>query len=136
MTLRPIVIFSSLLILAGCLKSEPLHQSLNAPGKDFDTSKILVPGQYNLVHYYADWCPKCKNWMATMEAFRSRFADIKTHFVNIDSFESSVAQTHRIAFVPYFRLFDQSGKLVSEGKAAESWVRAEIDRRVGTGGRP
>lgn len=110
--------------------SPPLHQSINTPGQPVDVHQLLVPGKTTVVHYYADWCPACANWTQTMKAVESHFADIHVVYVDIDSFDSPVAQQHRIQFVPNFKVYDSRGELIAEDKAADRWLRDEIDRRL------
>lgn len=108
----------------------PLHQSVNAPGAVPEPGAALEPGKVTVVHYYADWCPGCVKWRPTLNAVNARFDDVRVRFVNIDSFDSPVAQAHGIRFVPNFKVYDERGNLIAEDKAADRWLREEIARRV------
>ncbi len=107
-----------------------LHNSVNAPGQPVDLRQVVAPGKTTVVHYYADWCPACSKWVDTMKAVEAQFTDIHVAYVDIGSFESEVARQHRIQFVPNFKVYDRRGRLVAEDKAADRWLRNEIDRRL------
>ena len=118
----------------GIFSSPPLHQSVNQPGKPVDVGPLIRAGKTTVVHYYADWCPACANWADTMKAVEAQFPDIHVAYVNIDSFDSPVAQQHRIGFVPNFKVYDRRGRLIAEDKAADQWLRDEIHRRLAARG--
>ena len=112
----------------------PLHRSANAPGRPVDLRAAMAPGRTTLVHYYADWCPGCSKWARTMKAVEAWFDDIHVVYVDIDRLDSEVARRDRIHFVPNFKVYDPRGRLIAEDKAADAWLRREIDRRLAARG--
>lgn len=129
-----IVIVGLLVYGTHFLHTPPLYAaSLNPPGELVDVGSTLARGRYTVVHYYADWCPNCKAWKPTIDAMQrdSRFADVKVVLVNIGDLDSAIAARDRIGFVPNFKVYDGSGRLVASDKAADRWLRQLIAARVG-----
>ena len=122
---------TAVILLASCLPAAPLHNSINQPGVRLDLKAHLAAGKINVIHFYADWCPACRNWKPTLDAINAQFPDMRVLFVNIGEFDSPVAQQYGITSVPQFQIVSKRGQLLARGKAAEGWLRKEIDRRVG-----
>jgi hypothetical protein len=46
-------------------------------------------------------------------------------FMDIGTWNTPVTQRYGVAFVPYLKIFDKSGSLVAEGKAAQAWLQQQ-----------
>jgi thiol-disulfide isomerase/thioredoxin len=104
---------------------------LNTPGQDFDFSQFLGQGRTTVVYFYADWCPACRNTSPLMQSINRSYEDIEVLPLDIAEWGSPVAALNGINFVPYYQIYDKSGKLIAEGKPASEWLAHEVRRRTG-----
>ncbi len=103
---------------------------LNTPGQNYDFRPYLTQGRISVVYFYADWCPACRQLSPLLDEVHRKVPDMQVLFMNIDEWNTPVAQQHGISFVPYLKIYDKNGNLIVEGKAARSWLVQELSRRM------
>ena len=105
------------------LPPKPPSDSLNTPGEDFDFSSYLKNGRVSIVYFYADWCPSCREISPVMARINSSDPNTQVLFLNIGEWNTPIADRYDVRYVPYFRVYDESGSLIADGRSATSWVQ-------------
>jgi endonuclease YncB( thermonuclease family)/thiol-disulfide isomerase/thioredoxin len=111
------------------LSAKPTAKPLNRPGQDADFNSYLTQGRISIVYFYADWCPACRGLTPVMEAINTQFPDMQVLFMNIGDWNTPVTQKYGVTSVPYLKIYDKSGNLVAEGRAARDWLLRETGKR-------
>lgn len=106
------------------------QKPLNTPGEDFDFRPRLSNGRFSVVTFYADWCPACRSWSPVLDAVNRHFPDMQVLFMDIEDWGSLVAEKYEVEAIPYFMIYDQSGRLFARGREAQAWLRAALQARV------
>lgn len=99
-----------------------LRPNAGRPGEDVDLPKVLVPGRWNVVYYYLDWCPAC--WQMGPELKRLARGQDSMALVEIDllDWNTPVAVAHKVKASPTIRIYDGKGQLVADSDRAEEWL--------------
>jgi len=111
------------------LSPKPPSNSLNSPGEDFDFSSYLKNGRVSIVYFYADWCPSCREISPVMTRINNGDPRTQVLFLNIGDWDSPIAERYDVHYVPYFRVYDEQGSLIADGRAATSWVQNNFPGR-------
>jgi endonuclease YncB( thermonuclease family) len=109
--------------------AKPSAKPLNTPGLDYDFTPYLTQGRVSIVYFYADWCPACRGMSPAMSQINSRVPDMQVLFMNIGNWNTPVTQLYGITFVPYLKIYNKSGNLVAEGRAANAWLQQALRER-------
>jgi thiol-disulfide isomerase/thioredoxin len=96
-------------------------------GQPVDLRDHLVPGKYTLVDYYADWCPPCRELSPLLEELARLHPNLAIRKVDIVDWSHPVAEQQGVRDLPYLRLFDPEGNLLSDGDA----TYRELELRFG-----
>jgi thiol:disulfide interchange protein len=108
-----------------------MHQSINAPGAAIDVQAHLVPGKRTVLQFYADWCGTCAVWKKKVEVAAAHMPDTVMLYVDVVDFDTPAARQFGIDEVPYFMIYDESGRLASKGRVAYDSFWSEIHRYPG-----
>lgn len=108
---------------------KPPSNSLNVPGEDFDFSSYLKNGRVSIVYFYADWCPSCREISPALARINSGDPRTQVLFLNIGDWNSPIADRYDVDYVPYFRVYDEHGSLIADGRSATSWVQSRFAGR-------
>jgi thiol-disulfide isomerase/thioredoxin len=102
-------------------------QAINAfnPGAEFDVESYLQKGKINIVDFFSDYCPPCRQISPLLKKLDKQRLDLvvlpvdinRKGFKSIDFF-SPLAQQYKINAVPYFQIYDAEGNLTKEGQEA------------------
>jgi endonuclease YncB( thermonuclease family)/thiol-disulfide isomerase/thioredoxin len=109
--------------------AKPTAKPFNAPGQDADFRAYLNQDRISIVYFYANWCPACRKLTPIMDEVNARLPDMQVVFMDIDDWNTPVAQQHGISFVPYLKIYDKNGKLVADGKTARAWLQQAMAER-------
>ncbi len=101
---------------------KPSLKPLNTPGQDADFSSYFSPDRISIVYFYAEWCPACRGLSPVMDAINAQIPDMQVLFMNIGDWNTPVTQLYDITSVPHLKIYDKSGNLVAEGRAANDWL--------------
>ena len=101
---------------------KPSLKPLNTPGQDADFRSYFSPDRISIVYFYADWCPACRGLSPVMDAINAQIPDMQVLFMNIGDWNTPVTQLYDITSVPHLKIYDKSGSLVAEGRAAKDWL--------------
>jgi hypothetical protein len=64
-----------------------------------------------------------------MAEINAHSPDMQVLFMDIGDWNTPVTQQYGISFVPYLQIYDKSGRLVADGKAARSWLLQAMAER-------
>lgn len=110
--------------------AKPTAKPFNRPGQDADFRAYLNQGRVSIVYFYADWCPACRKLTPIMDEVNAQIPEMQVVFMDIDDWNTPVAQEHGVTFVPYLKIYDKTGNLVADGKTAKAWLlQAMAERR-------
>ena len=101
---------------------KPSLKPLNRPGQDADFMSYFTPERISIVYFYADWCPACRGLSPVMDAINAQIPDMQVLFMNIGDWNTPVTQKYGITSVPHLKIYDKSGNLLAEGRAARDWL--------------
>lgn len=102
-------------------------QAVNAfnPGEEFDVESYLQKGKINVVDFYSDYCPPCRQISPLLKKLDKQRPDLVVLAVDINrkaakgiDFYSPLAQQYKLNAVPHFQIYDADGNLVKEGQEA------------------
>lgn len=99
---------------------------VNVPGADVDLPKTLVPGRWNVVYYYVDWCPACWQMGPALKRLARTRDSMALLEIDILDFNTPVAVAHKVKASPTIRIYDGKGRLVVEDDRAREWLLREF----------
>lgn len=114
-------------------------QAVNAfnPGAEFDVETYLQQGKINVVDFYSDYCPPCRQISPLLKKLDKQRHDLVVLPVDINrkaakgiDWQSPLARQYELTSVPHFQIYDANGNLVKEGRDAY----AEIVTMLNTAG--
>jgi thiol-disulfide isomerase/thioredoxin len=95
------------------------------PGAEFDIVSYLQKGKINIVDFYSDYCPPCRQISPLLKKLDKQRQDLVVLAVDINrkevkgiDFLSPLARQYNLQFVPYFRIYDGEGNLTNQGQEA------------------
>ncbi len=77
-------------------------------------------GKYTAFLFYAPWCPSCRKARPLVQASANTHDGLVLREINIVDWKSPVKDQYNIPAIPYFKLYDTRGVLISEGVGASS----------------
>ena len=101
---------------------KPSLKPLNKPGQDADFRSYFSPDRISIVYFYAEWCPACRGLSPVMDAINAQIPDMQVLFMDIGDWNTPVTRQYDITSVPHLKIYDKSGSLVAEGRAAKDWL--------------
>lgn len=105
---------------------KPSAKPLNRPGLDFDFRNYLTQGRISIVYFYADWCPACRQMGPVMDGINARVPDMQVLFMDIGDWNTPITQQYGVTSIPHLKIYDKTGNLIAEGKAARGWLQQAI----------
>ncbi len=104
------------------------------PGERVSIDDHVVAGKYTVFDFYSDGCPPCRRIAPLLERLPSAKPEIVLRRVDINrrgsggiDWASPVVQQYSLRSVPYFVVYDPSGRKSAEGDAARSMVSRWLD---------
>jgi thiol-disulfide isomerase/thioredoxin len=95
------------------------------PGAEFDIEPYLQKGKINVVDFYSDYCPPCRQISPLLKKLDQQRQDLVVLAVDINrkgikgiDFYSPLAQQYKLNAVPHFQIYDADGNLTKEGQEA------------------
>lgn len=111
-------------------------QAINSfnPGAEFDVESYLQKGKTNIVDFYSDYFPPCRQISPLLKKLDKQRPDLVVLAVDINrkevkgiDFFSPLAQQYKLNAVPHFRIYDAEGNLTMEGQEAHIEVLRFLD---------
>ncbi|MEI6614891.1 MAG: thioredoxin domain-containing protein [Chrysiogenales bacterium] len=112
-------------------------QAVNAfnPGAEFDVESYLQKGKINIIDFYSDYCPPCRQISPLLKKLDKKRQDLVVLAVDINrkevkgiDFFSPLAQQYKLNAVPHFKIYDAEGNLEKEGQEAYMEVLIQLNR--------
>ena len=98
-------------------------------GQMFTVTDYLVKGKLNIIDFSSRACPSCQALEPKLAALASKNPTLVINQVDIDrpgqqgiDWLSPLARQYELRSVPYFKVYDPSGKLLVEGEMARKMV--------------
>jgi len=79
-------------------------------------------GKYSAFIFYAPWCPSCRKARPLVQDSANAHDNLVLREINIVDWKSPVKDQYQIPAIPYFKLYDPKGNLISEGTSSSSNV--------------
>ncbi len=79
-------------------------------------------GKYTAFFFYAPWCPYCRKARPLIQDSANAHDNLVLREINIVDWKSPVKDQYQIPAIPYFKLYDPKGNLISEGTQSSSKV--------------
>jgi len=79
-------------------------------------------GKYSAFIFYAPWCPSCRKARPLVQDSANTHDNLVLREINIVDWKSPVKDQYQIPAIPYFKLYDPKGNLISEGTSSSSNV--------------
>jgi thiol-disulfide isomerase/thioredoxin len=132
--LLPLILFGTLLTTPAMLSGGVVNGA--NPGQELDLKAKLTQGRTNIVDFYSKYCPPCMRISPLLEDLGQKRSDLQIVKVDINrpgitgiDWQSPLARQFGLKSIPHFKIYDGSGKLVSEGDQAYQqimvWLKAE-----------
>jgi thiol-disulfide isomerase/thioredoxin len=106
-------------------------QAVNAfnPGGEFDIESYLQKGKINIVDFYSDYCPPCRQISPLLKKLDKQRQDLVVLPVDINrkgvkgiDWQSPLARQYDLTSIPHFQIYDADGNLSKEGQEAYAEV--------------
>jgi hypothetical protein len=119
------------LLLAGAASGQSGLRLMNKgrEGQLFTVTDYLVKGKTNVVEFSSVACPACKALEPKLAALGQKKSDLVVNQVAVDragsqgiDWQSPLARQYELRNVPYFKVYDQDGKLLAEGEPARKMI--------------
>ena len=113
-------------LLAGAVQDGNSGRS----GQTLDLKSLPVKGKTTVVDCYSQYCPPCMSLAPLLEQLAQKRSDLVIKKVDIQrsevsghiDWQSPLAKQLGLRSIPHFMIFDQKGKLASEGQGAMKQV--------------
>jgi len=99
------------------------------PGETIDLKYMLQPGKINIVDFYSDYCPPCREVGPKLGRLAKKRTDIRVLKLDVNrkgvrgiDWGSPLLQQFGIRSIPHFKVFNGDGRLIAEGEPASSMV--------------
>lgn len=96
-----------------------------SPGEEINIDYYVQEGKTTIFDFYSDYCGPCRKISPLLERLDRKRDDIVVLKVDINrpgrkgiDWGSPVVRQYRIKFVPFFMIYDPSGRRTHEGRAA------------------
>ncbi|NIM14046.1 MAG: hypothetical protein GTO45_18545 [Candidatus Aminicenantes bacterium] len=96
-----------------------------SPGEEINIENFVQEGKTTIFDFYSDYCPPCRKISPLLKQLDNKRDDIVVLKVDINrpgrkgiDWGSPVVRQYRIKFVPFFMIYDPSGRRTHEGRAA------------------
>lgn len=83
-------------------------------GERVELTDFIEPQGRTIIQFTADWCPGCKQIAPHVEDLLDRDASLVIRKVDIESWNSPVAQQYEVRSIPHLLLYED-GRLVAQG---------------------
>lgn len=102
-------------------------RAINAfnPGAEFRVEAHLQKGKTNIVDFFSDYCPPCRQISPLLKKLDQQRPDLVVLAVDINrkkvkgiDWGSPLARQYELSSIPHFRIYDGDGNLVHEGQEA------------------
>jgi thiol-disulfide isomerase/thioredoxin len=80
----------------------------------------LEYGKYTAFFFYAPWCPSCRKARPQVQTSANTHDNLVLREINIVDWKSPVKDQYKIPAIPYFKLYDPKGNLITEGTSSSS----------------
>ncbi len=105
-------------------------------GEEVDLEAQLVADKYTVIDFGAPWCGPCHTAAATLRRYMDEHADTAVRAITLDandpreSYALPVVEQHLkwIGGIPYFIVYDPSGRTIYKGSEVDAAIKA-IDKR-------
>jgi len=99
-------------------------------GQTLDLKSLPVKGKTTVVDCYSQYCPPCMSLAPLLEQLAQKRSDLVIKKVDIQrpevsghiDWQAPLAKQLGLRSIPHFMIFDQKGKLASEGQGAMKQV--------------
>jgi thiol-disulfide isomerase/thioredoxin len=98
-------------------------------GQPLEVASLAVPGKTTVIDFYSPFCPPCLQLAPLLVKLAQKRPELAIKKVNINrpevkgiDWRSPLAQQYNLRSVPYFMIFNASGKLASKDRAASEQV--------------
>ncbi len=123
--LFPLVLLALLAYLFLAQKDRSHAVNAYDPGAELAIGNILQKGKTNIVDFYSDYCPPCREISPLLKKLAAKSPDLAVLQVDINrkgvkgiDFLSPLARQYELNSVPHFKIYDGSGNLLKEGQEA------------------
>lgn len=101
------------------------YSGSSRPGERVDLQELLVPGKITIFDFYSEFCGPCRKISPQLERLDELNDDIAVVKIDINrnnvrgiDWNSPVARQYKLRSIPYFIIFDSSGRQTHEGSSA------------------
>lgn len=95
------------------------------PGQEIDIQRFVQSGKLTIFDFYSEYCGPCQRISPMLMRLDSKRDDLIVHRVDINrpgiegiDWGSPLAMQYNLRSVPYFIIYDPSGKLIHKGQKA------------------
>ncbi len=107
------------------------YSEVNAdnPGLELDVKKSIVYGKYTIIDFTSPGCGACMEMQPFLEQLHESRPDIVVRSFDVNregaegiDWDSPLAQKYEIHSLPFFKIFNEKGLLIAEGKSAKNMI--------------
>jgi len=104
-----------------CLPSSAEFHAIQGQQKPVDIDQLIVPKRQNIICFYSMNNSICRSLYPGFQKLGSR-PNLEFHAIDVGSVSSPTAKKYSIVSVPYFKIYNIRGEMVSEGAPAYKQV--------------
>lgn len=98
-------------------------------GEEVDVEELVYKGKVTIFDFYSEYCGPCRRMSPKLERLDEKRDDIVVVKIDINrenvrgiDWGSPVSRQYNLRSIPYFIIYDTSGRRTHEGYAAIQWV--------------
>lgn len=111
------------------------------PGKEIDIKSSIVYGKYTIMDFTSPGCGPCQEIKPYLQKLHDKRPDIVVRSFDINrsgtdgiDFESPLASQYKLDFVPYFKIYNEKGVQIADGRDATKQVFEVVNKELIGGG--
>ncbi len=114
-----------------------LEVNSEKPGEEINIKSSIVYGKYTIIDFSSPFCGPCQQLKPFLQQLHSKRPDIVVRAFDINregsqgiDWQSPLAQQYNLRSVPYFKIFNEKGVQIAEGRDATQQVIAVINKEL------
>ena len=113
-----------------CLVGLPAYAEFHtvpAQKKAVNVESLLIPDRQNIVCFYSVNNSICRAFYPALQKLGGR-PNLELHAIDVGTVQSATSKKYSITSVPYFKIYNLRGELVSEGAPAYNQVTGMMEQ--------
>ena len=111
--------------------------NVDNPGQEADVSRSIVYGKYTIIDFTSPGCGACQEIRPLLERALETRPDVVVRSYDVNrqgapgiDWESPLVAQYRLNSLPGFKIYNEKGVVIAEGKQARNLVQELIEKEI------